>query len=83
MTPRSTLSFIFVLVIAAIGVNDSSAQTITWTGPTNGSQNLSSASTLAFTVPGTYTLSVDHDIVFTFQGAAGGGGGAHGADGGT
>ena len=59
------------------------AQTLTWSGPTSGSQNLTTNAIVAFTTPGTYTVSVSSAVTMTFKGVAGGGGGAAGATGGT
>src|SRR5947208_1941253 len=70
------------LVLALIAVisrsSTASAQVLTWTGPTNGSQNLTTTPIAIFTTPGTYTVTVDTGLVMTFEGVAGGAGGGNG-----
>ena len=57
------------------------AQTITWTGPMSGSQNMNVDTMLPFTTPGTYSLSIDGTMTLVFKAsAAGGGGGSTGGN---
>src|SRR5437762_5862494 len=56
-----------------------SAQTLTWTGATSGSQNVGSNPTVPFRTPGTYTVTVSAPMTITFKGVAGGGGGGGGS----
>ena len=58
------------------GLTSASAQTITWTGSTSGSQNMASTTTLPFVTPGIYSLTVNTIMTVTFKGVSGGGGGS-------
>src|SRR5438094_10260005 len=75
---RLSIGAVFGLALT-VAASNARAQQITWSGPTSGSQNVGSTSTLAFTTPGTYTFSVDIAMVVSFKGTASGGGGANGA----
>jgi hypothetical protein len=52
--------------------------TITWTGPSSGSQDLTLNGVLAFTTPGTYSLTASASMTLILKGAAGGGAGGGG-----
>jgi len=69
--------FLCCLIIGAIAMSSDSVfaqstATLTWSGTTSGSQDMTASPTLVFTPPGTYTLTVSTSMSVTFEGAAGG-----------
>lgn len=63
-----------LLILLRNPITISGQALVTWTGTTSGSQNLQSATTLAFTSAGTYSITVNTAMTLTFKGSAAGGG---------
>src|SRR5262245_17124952 len=72
--PRRVRHCALAVSIALVAAQ-SHAQVLSWKGPATGSQNLATLSQVAFTTPGTYTVTVSEAITVTFLGVGGGGGG--------